>query len=117
MKNDPQLRHDVQAQLEHEFQLGEDSIGVEVHHGVVKLAGKVGDYAILQRVRYAVQRVEGVTVVVLDISVGNRTAGRSGLVNAHLKGDCIKRQARMVVDTVDGYRSYGALVRHIRGKT
>jgi hypothetical protein len=35
MKNDIRLQHDVLAQLERECHLGDDAIGVEVHHGVV----------------------------------------------------------------------------------
>jgi hypothetical protein len=46
MKNDVQLRHDVLAQLERECHLGADAIGLEVHHGVVKLAGYARDYEI-----------------------------------------------------------------------
>ena len=48
MKNDIRLQHDVLAQLERECHLGDDAIGVEVHHGVVKLAGRVRDYAIIR---------------------------------------------------------------------
>jgi osmotically-inducible protein OsmY len=69
MKNDIQLQHNVLAQLEHECHLGDNAIGVEVHHGVVKLAGCVRDHATRQRVEFAVRHVEGVATVVMDIDV------------------------------------------------
>ena len=67
MKNDIQLQHDVLAQLVRECRLSDDVIGVEVHHGVVKLAGYVRDYASLQKVEFIARHVEGVTTVVMDI--------------------------------------------------
>ena len=69
MKNDIQLQCDVCAQLERECHLGGDAIGVEVHHGVVKLAGCVCDYATMQRVEFAARQVEGVASVVMDIGI------------------------------------------------
>jgi osmotically-inducible protein OsmY len=79
MKNDIQLQHDVLDQLERECHLGDDAIGVEVHHGVVKLAGCVRDYAIMQRVEFAARHVEGVATVVIDIDViSSPTVRRSG---------------------------------------
>ena len=78
MKNDIQLQHDVCAQLERECHLGDDAIGVEVHHGVVKLAGCVCDYAAIQRVELAARRVEGVATVVMDVDVCTPTVARLG---------------------------------------
>jgi osmotically-inducible protein OsmY len=73
MKNDIQLQHDVLAQLERECHLGDDAIGVEVHHGVVNLAGCVRDYATMQRVVFAARQVEGVATVLLDRDVIKRS--------------------------------------------
>jgi osmotically-inducible protein OsmY len=69
MKNEIQLQHDVRVQLERECHLGDDAIGVEVHHGVVRLAGSVCDCATMLRVEGAARRVEGVATVVMDIDV------------------------------------------------
>jgi osmotically-inducible protein OsmY len=71
MKTDIGLQHDVLAQLERECHLGDDAIGVEVHHGVVKLAGCVRDFEIMQRVEFAARHVEGVATVVMDIDVSS----------------------------------------------
>ena len=46
MANDMQIRHDVLAALGREENVIAGTIGVEVHHGVVKLAGRVDDHAI-----------------------------------------------------------------------
>ena len=46
MKNDMQIQQDVVAQLDHAQNVITGTIGVEVHHGVVKLAGRVGDSSI-----------------------------------------------------------------------
>jgi osmotically-inducible protein OsmY len=78
MKNDIQLQHDVLVHLERECGLGGDAIGVEVHHGVVRLAGCARDYATLQKVEFAARHVEGVTTVVMDIDVISTTARRGG---------------------------------------
>ena len=43
MKNDMQIQQDVVAQLDSAKNVITGTIGVEVHHGVVKLAGRVGD--------------------------------------------------------------------------
>jgi len=87
MKNDIQLQHDVRAQLERECHLGDDAIGVEVHHGVVKLAGRVRDYAIIQRAEFAARRVEGVATVVVDIDVISTPTVR------HSGGDVVRLTA------------------------
>jgi osmotically-inducible protein OsmY len=67
MKNDRQIQHDVLAEIEHEPNVPTGSIGVEVHHGVVKLAGGVNDSAMKESAALAARRVEGVSSVVLDI--------------------------------------------------
>jgi osmotically-inducible protein OsmY len=79
MKNDIQLQHDVIDQLDRECHLGANAIGVEVHHGAVKLAGRVRDCATMQRVEFAARHVEGVATLVMDIDViGAPTVRRSG---------------------------------------
>jgi osmotically-inducible protein OsmY len=69
MTNDMQIQHDVVAELGQEQNVVAGTIGVEVHHGVVKLAGHVSDQGTLQRAERAAHRVDGVTTVVLDIDV------------------------------------------------
>ncbi|HEY6618743.1 MAG TPA: BON domain-containing protein [Steroidobacteraceae bacterium] len=70
MKNDTQIRQEVVAELEQDEALPADSIGVEVHHGVVKLAGRNGDNEIKQRVVQKVRRVAGVTGIILNLGTG-----------------------------------------------
>ncbi len=70
MKNDTQIRQEVVAELEQDEALPADSIGVEVHHGVVKLAGRNGDNEIKQRVVQNVRRVAGVTGIILNLGTG-----------------------------------------------
>ena len=69
MANDMQIRHDVLAALGREENVIAGTIGVEVHHGVVKLAGRVDDYAIKEGAERAAVRVDDVTAVVMDIDV------------------------------------------------
>jgi osmotically-inducible protein OsmY len=70
MKNDIQIQRDVTAKLDQEPHITTGSIGVEVHHGVVKLAGRVGDSSIRKNAELAAGAVEGVSTVVMDIDVG-----------------------------------------------
>ena len=85
MKNDIELQRNVLAQLERDCRLGANAIGVEVHHGVVKLAGSVRDDATIQIVELASRHVEGVATVVMDIDVINTPwVRRSGLEVAPL---------------------------------
>ena len=77
MKNDVQIQKEVVAELNHEQGIVAGTIGVEVHHGVVKLAGHVGDDAVRENSEVAAQRVDGVTSVVMDVDVvakGSQTA-------------------------------------------
>lgn len=69
MANDQQIQHDVIARLGQEQNVAADSIGVEVHHGVVKLAGHVSDQAAMESAERAARRVDDVTTVVMDIDV------------------------------------------------
>ncbi len=70
MKNDTQIRQEVIAELEQDETLPVGSIGVEVHHGVVKLAGHNGDAEIKQRAVRGVRRVDGVTGIILNMGSG-----------------------------------------------
>lgn len=72
MKNDTQIQSDVVAKLEHEHIAG--AIGVEVHHGVVKLAGRVGDDSVKKTAELAAGGVDDVTKVIMDVDVGAATA-------------------------------------------
>ncbi len=74
MKNDVQIQHDVLAALDREQDVVSGTIGVEVHHGVVKLAGRVSDSAIRKNAEFAASGVDGVRTVVTDIDVNESTA-------------------------------------------
>jgi osmotically-inducible protein OsmY len=76
MANDMQIRHDVLAALDREQNVIAGTIGVEVHHGVVKLAGCVNDSAIKKGAESAAVGVEGVTAIVMDIDVAGAGATR-----------------------------------------
>ena len=71
MKNDLLIQQDVLRQLAREQAVVTGTIGVEVHHGVVKLAGRVSDHAIRQVAERAARRVADVTDIVMDIDVAN----------------------------------------------
>ena len=69
MKNDIQIQQEVLAELNHDGTVPAGSVGVEVHHGVVKLAGRAGDPTIKQNAEQAARRVEGVKDIVVDMGV------------------------------------------------
>jgi osmotically-inducible protein OsmY len=71
MKNDIQIQQDVLAELDHDQNVAADAFGVEVHHGVVKLAGRVSESAALSA-ELAARRVPGVTSVVMDTAATRR---------------------------------------------
>jgi osmotically-inducible protein OsmY len=75
MANDMQIRHDVLAALDKQNVIA-GSIGVEVHHGVVKLAGRVNDLAIKECAERAAVGVDDVTAVVMDVDVADGATGR-----------------------------------------
>jgi osmotically-inducible protein OsmY len=72
MKNDTQIQQEIIAELEHDESLPADSIGVEVHHGVVKLAGRINDTETKRRAVVDARRVEGVRSIVLDMGIQRR---------------------------------------------
>ena len=69
MKNDMQLQHDVLAELDHDESIETGSIGVEVHHGVVKLAARLNNPEVNRRAALDAHRVAGVTDVIMDMGV------------------------------------------------
>jgi osmotically-inducible protein OsmY len=70
MNNDRQIQHDVLAALDNDHVVAHGTIGVEVHHGVVKLAGRVGDPAVKKSAETTARGVDDVTTVVMDVDVG-----------------------------------------------
>ena len=69
MKNDMQIQSEVLAELDREQRIVAGSIGVEVHHGVVKLSGRAGDGGIREIAELAARRVNDVTNIIMDIDV------------------------------------------------
>jgi osmotically-inducible protein OsmY len=72
MKNDMQIQQEVLSELEHDDNIPAGAIGVEVHQGVVKLAGRISDLATKRRAELDARRVAGVTSVVLDMGFETR---------------------------------------------
>jgi len=72
MKNDTQIQQEVVAELERDDNLPADSIGVEVHHGIVKLAGRLNDAEMKKRAALSARKVEGVTGIILDMGIERR---------------------------------------------
>jgi osmotically-inducible protein OsmY len=81
MKSDMQIQQDVLAELDREQNIITGTIGVEVHHGMVKLAGCVSNNAIKGNAEQAAGRVGDVRGVVMDIDVnGAGTAPQPAIV-------------------------------------
>jgi osmotically-inducible protein OsmY len=72
MKNDTQIQQEVLTELEHDQNVPTGAVGVEVHHGVVKLAGHINDAAMKKNAEMAARRVPGITRIVLDMGVSQR---------------------------------------------
>lgn len=72
MKNDTQIQQEVIAELDRDEQVPAGAIGVEVHHGVVKLAGRLNDPATKKSAEMDARRVAGVTKIILDMGVSTR---------------------------------------------
>jgi osmotically-inducible protein OsmY len=68
MKTDLEIQKDVADALARENVIPPGALGVEVHHGVVKIAGNVTDRSVIQASTAAASRVDGVTQVVLDVA-------------------------------------------------
>ena len=71
MQIDIILQRDVLAAIDHDEGVIPGTIGVELHHGVVKLAGRVNTGMIRQRAEGVVRSVSGVSTVLMDIDVVN----------------------------------------------
>ena len=67
MPNDMLIQQAVLTEIDHDPVVPDGSVGVEVHHGVVKLAGHESDTRIKEHAELAARRVEGVTHIVLDL--------------------------------------------------
>ena len=72
MKNDVQIQQEVVAELDRDGGVPAGAIGVEVHQGVVKLAGCISDSAIKSNAERDARRVAGVTRVVMDMGIESR---------------------------------------------
>jgi osmotically-inducible protein OsmY len=72
MKNDTQIQQEVLTELEQDQNVPTGAVGVEVHHGVVKLAGHINDAATKKNAEMAARRVPGITRIVLDMGVSQR---------------------------------------------
>jgi len=69
MKSDIQLKMDVEQELEWDPAINAAGIGIEVHDGIVTLAGHLASYTEKLAARKAAQRVEGVKGVVIELEV------------------------------------------------
>ncbi|HWG09907.1 MAG TPA: BON domain-containing protein [Rhodanobacteraceae bacterium] len=69
MKTDKDLQQDVIDELDWDPTIEAERIGVEVHDGVVTLAGHVTSYAQKWRAEEAAQRVQGVKGVIAELKV------------------------------------------------
>ena len=86
MKNDVQIQQEVLAELDREHNIIAGTVGVEVHHGVVKLAGRVRDDTTRENSEVAAHRVDGVTSVVMDVDVTGTGTGPSAAGSADRAG-------------------------------
>jgi osmotically-inducible protein OsmY len=69
MKTDVQLKHDVVAELDWERAINATNVGVAVKDGVVTLSGHIDTYAEKDAIERAVQRVEGVRALAVELDV------------------------------------------------
>lgn len=69
MKTDHQLRDDILEELAWEPEVNDTEIGVEVKSGVVTLTGHVGSFSEKFAAERAVQRVDGVRGIAIEIDV------------------------------------------------
>jgi osmotically-inducible protein OsmY len=80
MKNDVEMQKEVVDELDREPRVVAGTIGVEVHHGVVKLAGRVSDDATSKTAEFAAQRVDGVRSVIMDVDVASAMPAMGGRI-------------------------------------
>lgn len=69
MKTDRQLKDDIETELRWEPSVHDEQIGVAVKDRVVQLSGEVSTYAEKWAAEHAVQRVDDVKAVALEIKV------------------------------------------------
>lgn len=69
MKTDVQLKKDVQAELDWDVSVNATEIGVAVKDGVVTLTGHLDTYAEKLAVEKAVQRVQGVRAMAIELDI------------------------------------------------
>ena len=69
MKTDTQLKHDLVAELDWDRAINATNVGVAVRDGVVTLSGHIDTYAEKDAIERAVQRVEGVRAVAVELDV------------------------------------------------
>ena len=67
--NDILLQKKVSEELASKLQIDDTMIGVEVHHGIVKLAGHLSSAEARQRARQIAERSDGVLNVVMDVDL------------------------------------------------
>jgi osmotically-inducible protein OsmY len=72
MKNDTQIQQEVLTELDQDNNIPSGAIGVEVHHGVVKLAGRISDPLMKKSAELDARKVAGVTKIVLDMGATER---------------------------------------------
>lgn len=82
MKTDTQVQKDVEAELNWEASVKSTDIGVEVHDGIVTLAGHVGSYAQKKAAEDAAQRVAGVQGLAVEMDV--KLEGRAKRTDADI---------------------------------
>ena len=69
MKSDTQLRNDVQAELNWTPEVRTSDVGVIVRDGVVTLTGHLASHAEKYAIERAVQRVQGVKALAVELTV------------------------------------------------
>jgi osmotically-inducible protein OsmY len=69
MKTDAQLKKDVTAELEWEPSINASHVGVAVQDGVVTLTGHLSTFAEKYAIERAVQRVQGVKAIAVELDV------------------------------------------------
>lgn len=69
MKTDAQLKNDVSAELEWDPSINASHVGVAVNDGVVSLTGHLDTYAEKFALERAVQRVQGVKAIAMEVDV------------------------------------------------
>ena len=69
MKSDVQMKADVEAELDWDRAINATNVGVSVKDGIVTLSGHIETYAEKSAIERAVQRVEGVKAVAIELDV------------------------------------------------